>query len=421
MNDFCDLVNIAQQIKLFYYTSTLSTNNIRVFPRYYQRLSVSTHMIDFRILKKSTKSRARLGILKTQHGEVETPAIVPVATQAVVKTLTSAEVQRTNTQLLIANTFHLHLKPGETIVQKAGGVHEFMQWAQPVMTDSAGYQVFSLGFGRDYGTGKILKEKRGEKILRGAQPKLLRITEDGVEFRSPIDGTKIFIGPNESIKIQERLGADIIFAFDECTSPIADEAYTRAAMERTHRWAKVCLNARKSGQALYGIVQGGKFKKLRKASAAYIGSLPFDGFGIGGEFGDDKRTMRAMLKIVLSELPEKKPRHLLGIGHLDDIPLIVREGVDTFDCTVPTHYARHGVAFTSHGRLEMRHRKFLKDMKPLDSSCTCEVCGTYTKSYISHLLRAGEITALRLLSFHNLYYFNDVVAKIRKKIKQGEI
>lgn len=376
-------------------------------------------MIDFCILKKSVKSRARFGILKTSHGEVETPALVPVATQAVVKTLASEEVTRTNSQLLISNTFHLHLKPGEAIVKKAGGLHKFMQWSAPIMTDSAGYQVFSLGFGRDYGTGKILKEKRADMIVRGAQPKLIRITEDGVRFRSPVDGTEIFIGPKESIKIQESLGADIIFAFDECTSPIADEQYTEAAMERTHRWAKVCLGAKRSKQALYGIVQGGKFKQLRQESAAYIGGLPFDGFGIGGEFGDDKRTMRAMLKTVLTELPEHKPRHLLGIGHLEDIPMIAREGVDTFDCTVPTHYARHGVAFTSRGRLELRRMAFVTDKKPLDSSCDCEVCGTYTRSYITHLLRAGEITALRLLTFHNLYYFNAVVADVRRMIKNG--
>lgn len=378
-------------------------------------------MIDFRIIKKSIKSRARLGILKTSHGEVETPAIVPVATQAVVKTLTSEEVVRTNSQLLISNTFHLHLKPGEAVVKKAGGLHKFMQWKKPLMTDSAGYQVFSLGFGRDYGTGKILKEKRDEKIVRGAQPKLIRITEDGVRFRSPVDGAEIFIGPKESIKIQESLGADIIFAFDECTSPIADEQYTKAAMERTHRWAKVCLAAKRSRQALYGIVQGGKFKDLRKASAAYIAGLPFDGFGIGGEFGDEKRTMQAMLKTVIAELPETKPRHLLGIGHLEDIPLIAREGVDTFDCTVPTHYARHGVAFTSRGQLGMKKMVFMTDKKPLDPLCNCEVCGTYSRSYITHLLRAGEMTALRLLTFHNLHYFNGVVAEMRRMIKNGKL
>lgn len=377
--------------------------------------------IDFRILKKSVKSRARLGILETPHGEVETPALVPVATQAVVKTLTSDEVVRTNAQLLIANTFHLHLKPGEKTVKKAGGLHKFMQWSKPLMTDSAGYQVFSMGFGRDYGTGKILRAKISEKIVRGAQPKAIKITEDGVRFRSPVDGAEVFIGPRESIKIQELLGADIIFAFDECTSPIADEAYTRSAMERTHRWAKVCLAAKKSNQALYGIVQGGKFRELRKASAAYIGDLPFDGFGIGGEFGDNKATMCAMLKTVIVELPELKPRHLLGIGHLKDIPMIVREGVDTFDCTVPTHYARHGVAFTSRGRLEMRKMVFINDAKPLDPSCGCEVCGVYSRRYITHLLRAGEITALRLLTFHNLHYFNGVVAEVRKNIKQGKI
>jgi len=264
--------------------------------------------MEFRILAKSKKSRARVGILKTFHGEIETPALVPVATQAVVKTLTAEEAKEAKCQILIANTFHLHLKPGEKIIKSAGGLHKFMNWPQPLMTDSGGFQVFSLGFGKDFSTGKILKsniltyEVNKLEITRGQQPKLLRITNDGVYFRSPIDGKEIFIGPKESIKIQQDLGADIIFAFDECTSPIADKKYTKKSLERTHRWAVQSLKAKNyklKTQSLFGIIQGGKFKDLRIQSARFIGSLPFDGFGIGGEFGDDKKIMMKMIDWVV--------------------------------------------------------------------------------------------------------------------------
>ncbi|MBI2011127.1 MAG: tRNA-guanine transglycosylase, partial [Candidatus Colwellbacteria bacterium] len=221
--------------------------------------------MEFQILKKSKKSRARVGILKTSHGEVETPSLVPVATQATIKTLSSEEVLQTKSQILIANTFHLHLRPGEKIIQKAGGLHKFMNWNRPLMTDSGGFQVFSLGFGRDFGTGKILKGIKNNEfgIKLGQQPKLLKITNDGVHFRSPIDGKEIFLGPKESMKIQQALGADIIFAFDECTSPIADYEYTKKSLARTHRWAVTSLktkNHKLKTQSLFGIVQGGKFK-----------------------------------------------------------------------------------------------------------------------------------------------------------------
>ena len=379
-------------------------------------------MIDFEILKQSKKNRARLGILKTPHGEVETPALVPVATQAVVKALTHDEVKATKTQLLICNTYHLHLKPGEKIIKAAGGLHKFMNWDRPLMTDSAGYQVFSLGFGRDYGTGKILKSKRkGVGITPGAQPKLLKITEDGVWFTSIIDGRKLFIGPKESIRIQESLGADIMLAFDECTSPIANREYTNTSLERTHRWAKESLGARRTTSALYGIVQGGKFRDLRIASAKFIGALPFDGFAIGGEFGDQKKTMSEMLHWTIPELPAKKPRHLLGIGHPEDIARIIKEGIDTFDCIAPTHYARHGTAFTSKGRLDISRSMFLKDKKPLDPTCACDVCARHSRRYIAHLCRAKEITGMRLVSFHNLFFFHSLVEKIREDIKRGNI
>jgi len=212
-----------------------------------------------------------------------------------------------------------------------------------------------------------------------------------------------------------------MFAFDECTSPVADYYYTKTSLEKTHRWAQICLDVKKTDQALYGIVQGGKFEDLRTESAKFIGSLPFDGFGIGGEFGDEKRTMTDMLGFTLPYLPEEKPRHLLGIGHVEDIIPVMTNAIDTFDCIVPTHYARHGVAFTSEGKLDMRKTAFLDDEKRLDPICECSTCTTYTRSYITHLLKAGEITALRLLTFHNLFYFNTYVEKLREDIKSGKL
>ncbi len=385
--------------------------------------------MNFHISKKSKISNARLGFIETSHGVIQTPCLVPVATQAVVKTLTSEEVAQTNSQVLIANTFHLHLKPGEKIVEKAGGLHDFMNWKKPLMTDSGGFQVFSLGFGQDLQVGKMINPKTRmgsdadlrQEIKIGHQPKKLKIMQDGVYFRSPVDGRELFLGPKESMKIQEKLGADIIFAFDECTAPLANHEYTRNSLIKTHQWAQVCLKDKKSKQALYGIVQGGRYKDLRQESAKFIGSLPFDGFGIGGEFGSDKKIMSEMLGWVMAELPERKPRHLLGIGKLEDIENIIKTGVDTFDCTIPTQYARRGVAFTSEGKLNLKQTKFLKKREPLDENCICATCLNYKKDYLCHLLKAGELTALKLLTFHNLYYFNNFVEEIRGKIKRGEI
>lgn len=390
-------------------------------------------MIEFKVVYKSKKSNARIGILKTPHGEIETPSFVGVATQAVVKTLTSREAEEAKSQILIANTFHLHLKPGEKFIKKAGGIHKFMNWDRPLMTDSGGFQVFSLGFGRDHGVGKILKKKSnltiksGSKtrsdlaITEGQQPQNVKVTDDGVFFRSPVDGKKLFIGPKESIKIQESIGADIMFAFDECTSPVADYDYTKRSLEKTHRWAEICLSSKKTKQALYGIVQGGKFRDLREESAEFIGNLPFDGFGIGGEFGDEKKTMTEMLNLTLPHLPKTKPVHLLGIGHLGDIPEIIKTGIDTFDCIVPTHYARHGVAFTSTGRLDMKKSNLLTDKNPLDKKCKCETCLNYKRNYIAHLLKANEITGLRLMTMHNLHFFNSYVEKLRDDIKKNRL
>ena len=383
-------------------------------------------MVGFKIIKKSKKSRARLGILKTAHGEIETPAFVPVATQAAIKTLSNEEVLETKTQILIANTFHLHTKGADKIIKSSGGIHKFMNWQKPLMTDSGGFQVFSLGFGKDYGVGKIITNNQqlttSNTVIIGQQPKFVKITDEGVHFHSPIDGTKLFLNPKKSIQIQEAIGADIIFAFDECPPPNADYEYNKKAMERTHQWAIQSLKAKNlkfKNQSLFGIVQGGKYKDLRIESAKFIGSLPFDGFGIGGEFGNDKTTMMKMVGWVNDKLPEQKPRHLLGIGYPEDIPKIIKAGVDMFDCIVPTHYARRGIAFTNSGKLDIGKSLFLKDKSAIDKKCGCRVCQNYKRNYICHLLRAKEITAMSLLTFHNLYFFNLLVERIRNKIKKG--
>ena len=399
-------------------------------------------MIEFRILKNSKKSGARIGILKTPHGEIETPALVPVATQAVVKTLTSEEARAAKCQILIANTFHLRLKPGEKIIKSSGGLHKFMNWQRPLMTDSGGFQVFSLGFGHDLGVGKVLgffpgpsfakasEGKRNIVIDKNAQPTKVKITSQGAYFKSPITGEKLFLGPKESIKIQEALGADIIFAFDECTPPFSTRDYVKKAVKRTHDWARICvavhrnppsLKLRRARQALFGIVQGSKYKDLRQESAQYINSLGFDGFGIGGDLGESKKDMAKILSWIIPNLDAKKLRHMLGIGQLDDMENIVKSGIDLFDCTVPTHYARRGIAFINRDKINLNRSVFLKDKKPLDSKCDCFVCQNYKRNYIAHLWKAKEITAMRLLTFHNLYFFNTFVETLRQKIKNNQI
>lgn len=375
-----------------------------------------------------------MGFMETEHGVVETPCLVPVATQAVIKTLDSKEVEATKSQILIANTFHLHLKPGEKIVEKAGKLHKFMNWQKPLMTDSGGFQVFSLGFGKDFGVTKFLGKgmvpsgtgsryggKNKKIISESHQPKSVKITRDGVFFKSFINGDELFIGPKESIKIQEKLGADIIFAFDECTPPLADYEYVKKSLERTHDWAKKSLKFKKSKPAIFGIVQGSEFKDLRLRSAKFIGGLDFDGFGVGGDLWRDKGGTNRVLDWVIPELNERKPRHMLGVGYLENIEDIIKSGIDLFDCTVPTHYARRGIAFTSEGRLDLKQTKFLKKNEPLDKNCICNVCLNYKKDYICHLLKAGEITGMKLLTFHNLYYFNMFVENIRDRIKRGEV
>jgi queuine tRNA-ribosyltransferase len=379
-------------------------------------------MFEYKILKKSKKSRARLGVIKTPHGEIETPSFVPVATRGTIRTLDNAEVEDVGAQVLICNTFHLHIEPGEKVVKKAGGLHKYMHWKKPLMTDSGGFQVFSLGFGTDHGVGKVLKQEQDKKIIAGSQPKSVKISHDGVRFRSPVDGKELFLGPKESIKIQETLGADIIFAFDECPSPLANAEYMRKSIDTTHRWAQECIGHKSNDkQALFGIVQGGGSKEMRIESAKIIGAMDFQGFGFGGEFGYDKKSMKKVISAVSDELPENKPRHILGIGHPEDFEIVAQGGGDTFDCIAPTHYARRGTIFTSAGRMDIKKRRYTKDFSPLDKKCKCEVCKTYTRSYISSLMRASELTGMKLATYHNLYYFNALAAQVRKRIKNGEL
>jgi tRNA-guanine family transglycosylase len=298
-----------------------------------------------------------------------------------------------------------------------------MNWKRPLMTDSGGFQVLSFGFGREHSTGAIQHgTKKDTKIAGGDAPKSIKFTEDGVEFRSPLDGSKLFLGPKEAIRIQEDLGADIIFAFDEATSPLSSEEYMRISLDRTHRWAQVCLDVKKrNDQLLYGIVQGSEYPHMRQESAEIIGAMPFGGFGIGGEYGADKNEMSRRLGLVTDILPTNKPRHVLGVGHPEDFVPVALGGGDTFDCITPTHYARHGTIFTSEGRLSINRRALLDEYTPLDPACSCPVCQTYTRSYIAHLFRAHEITGLTLATMHNVHYFNELARVLRERIKNDEL
>jgi len=380
----------------------------------------------FRIIKKDKNSRARVGLVKTLHGVFHTPAFFPVATKATVRTLDPQDLKNIGIEAVLANTYHLHLQPGEEIIKKMGGLHKFMAWSGPIVTDSGGFQVFSFGFGQDQGIGKIAKifpkfvpEEKG--IQSNFQPKHLKITEQGVEFFSPRDGTKTMLAPEISIKIQEKLGADIIFAFDECTSPLSSYDYTKKSMERTHRWEERCLKSKKrKDQALFSIIQGGKWKDLRKKSASFIEKLPFDGIGIGGFLGNSKKDMFKVLDWVVSELKFPRPRHLLGIGWPEDIVKSVAYGIDMFDCVEPTRLARHGVCLTSKGRLNILWAKYKKDNSPIDKKCSCYTCKNFTRSYLHHLFKAKEMLGFRLATIHNLCFMENFMRKIRQSILENK-
>ena len=364
-----------------------------------------------------------MGILETEHGVVETPSLVPVATRAVVKTLTSEEVKATKSQILIANTFHLHLRPGEDIIKSQGGIHKFSKLPVPIMTDSGGFQVFSLGFGLEHRVGKVLKGRDennfNEEKAKGQQAKLAEIDENGVSFISHLDGSIHRFTPEKSIRIQEDLGADIIFAFDECTSPLASYGYTKKAMIRTHRWAKRCLKAKKrKDQLLFGVVQGGPFKDLRKESAKFISDLPLDGIGIGGSFGKDE--MKKTLDWIRPYLPENKPRHLLGIGYLDDLKQAIKRGMDLFDCVYPTRLARHGTFLTNEREMNIFKAVYRLDKAPIVKNCACYTCQNFSRAYLRHLFKAGEILGSRLATFHNLWFMRQFIEEIKQAIKDNK-
>jgi len=378
--------------------------------------------INLKIKKQISGALGRSGILSTPHGDIKTPAFVTVGTLAAVKALSPEELRSIGSQIVLGNTYHLYLQPGEDVVSDAGGMGKFMNWSGPTMTDSGGFQVFSLGFAYKKGVSKIAKEAPTEAELEGKDDdfqsehsSLAKIDENGVTFKSHLDGSTHRFTPESSIAIQQKLGADMIFAFDECTSPLAEKIYMKKALARTHRWAKRCLDAHtKEDQALFGIVQGGRYKDLREESAKYIASLPFEGFGIGGSF--DKDDMKEIVELVNKILPEDKPKHMLGIGEVEDLFEGIERGVDLFDCVIPTRLARHGVLFTKNGKFNIKKIENQRKFEPIVSGCECYACKNYTKAYLCHLLRAGEILGHRLASIHNLYFLVSLVDKIRESI-----
>lgn len=376
----------------------------------------------FKIEKKLKNSLGRAGILNTSHGDILTPAFVAVGTKATVKSLNPEQVKDAGTQVVLGNTYHLYLQPGDEIVRDAGGIGKFMNWHGPTMTDSGGFQVFSLGVAYGKDISKITKISDPsllipERFDDSDAPRLAKIGQDGVSFKSHLDGSIHYITPEKSIEIQHNLGADIIFAFDECTSPTEDLRYQEEALERTHSWAKRSLaEHQKLGgeQALFGIVQGGREESLRKKSAQFISSLDFDGFGIGGSFA--KEDMSSAVKWVNEILPEEKPRHLLGIGEPEDLFMGIENGVDLFDCVAPTRLGRNGTIYTKNGKIKIMNTKFRNDFGPIENDCECYACKNYTRAYIAHLFHGNEMLAGTLASTHNLYFIVNLVKKIRQSI-----
>ena len=344
---------------------------------------------------EAADGKARAGVFHTPHGDIPTPIFAPVGTQATVKAVTPAQLSELGCSLVLANTYHLFLRPGPDLVAEMGGLHEFMQWHGPMLTDSGGFQVFSLG-------------------------PLRKIDEDGVTFKSYIDGSMHRLTPETSIEVQEKLGADIIMAFDECADPF-DHEYNKRAMERTHRWLDRCVEAKKRpDQALFGIVQGGIFADLREASAKEVSSHDLPGFAIGGlSVGESKKDMNLMMDLVTDILPEDKPRYLMGVGSPEDLVNGIRRGIDFFDCVLPTRLARHGAAMTFQGRMNMMNQQYIHDKRPIVEGCQCYACQHFTRAYIRHLLLNKEILGATLLSIHNIHTLEELVRTARKRIIEG--
>ena len=351
--------------------------------------------VTYDFIKKDSKTKARRGVVHTPHGDIQTPVFMPVGTQATVKSLIPEQVADTGAEILLCNTYHLYLRPGHEVVKAAGGLHKFMNWNKPILTDSGGFQVFSLG-------------------------KLRKITEEGAAFSSHIDGSKHMLSPEKSIEVQNALGSDIIMAFDECVEPKADYKYIAESQARTTRWLERCKAAHKrpEDQALFGIMQGGFYKDLREESAKAIVDMDLPGYAIGGiSVGETKEEYIGVLEYAVDLLPENKPRYVMGIGTPDYIFEAVEHGVDMFDCVEPTRIARHGMAMTTHGRLNIKNAKFEYDFGPLDPECDCYTCRNYSRAYLRHTYKAGEMISATLLSIHNIRFLERMTENIRKSIE----
>lgn len=355
--------------------------------------------VRYELIKECKQSGARLGRLHTPHGTIETPIFMPVGTQATVKTMSPEELKEMNAQIILSNTYHLFLRPGHEIVKEAGGLHSFMNWDRPILTDSGGFQVFSLN-------------------------DLRQITEEGVSFRSHLSGEKLFISPEKAVEIQNALGADIIMAFDECPPYPAEREYVKHSAERTYRWAKRCKEAhtRTEDQALFGIVQGGAYRDLREESAKQLVNLDLPGYAVGGlSVGEPKEIMYEVLEYTTPLLPKDKPRYLMGVGSPDALIQGAILGIDMFDCVLPTRIARNGTTMTSQGRLVIRNAKFARDFGPLDPNCDCYTCRNYSRAYLRHLIKADETFGLRLASYHNLYFLLELMKKVRQAIMEDRL
>ncbi|MBS4031353.1 MAG: tRNA guanosine(34) transglycosylase Tgt [Clostridiales bacterium] len=349
--------------------------------------------IQYTLLKECSRTGARAGILHTPHGDVPTPVFMPVGTQATVKTMSPEELKDIGANIILSNTYHLYLRPGHELVRAAGGLHKFMNWDRAILTDSGGFQVFSLG-------------------------PLRKIKEEGVTFRSHLDGSEHFLSPEKVMEIQEALGADVIMAFDECAPYPAERDYIKDSLERTSRWAERCLKAQtRKDQTLFAIVQGGMYPDLRRESAKQLVTMGFPGYAVGGlSVGEPADFMYEMLDATIPLLPQNKPRYLMGVGTTDYLIEGVARGVDMFDCVLPTRIARNGTVLTRDGYLTVRNRPFADDFRPLEEGCQCYTCRNYTRAYIRHLIKANEIFGFRLTTYHNLYVLVHFMERIRESI-----
>ncbi|MGC4375840.1 tRNA guanosine(34) transglycosylase Tgt [Fictibacillus sp. Mic-4] len=358
-----------------------------------------TAAVRYELIKTCKQSGARLGKLHTPHGVIETPVFMPVGTLATVKTMSPEELKEIGAGIILSNTYHLWLRPGHEIVREAGGLHPFMNWDRAILTDSGGFQVFSLS-------------------------DLREITEEGVHFRNHLSGEKLFLSPEGAMEIQNALGSDIMMAFDECPPYPAEFEYMKASVERTTRWAERCLNAHKrpEDQALFGIVQGGEYEELRKLSAESLVSLDFPGYAIGGlSVGEPKDIMNRVLEFTTPLLPQNKPRYLMGVGSPDSLIDGAIRGVDMFDCVLPTRIARNGTCMTSKGRLVVRNAKYAHDYRPLDEHCDCYACKNYSRAYIRHLVKCNETFGFRLTSYHNLYFLVNLMEQVKQAIREDRL